>query len=95
MTVKTNPVENSSLFGIKCHQKEFPYSAHAGFAYPHADGILGQGKDKQYIVAIILLQTLFALYSYGYQGVPSIYTSKSSEQWKEKSLSWYAQPDCG
>ncbi|WP_116870402.1 EAL domain-containing protein [Vibrio splendidus] len=90
LTVKTNPVEKL----ISWHQvssKEFPYSAHAGFAYPNMLTAFW-AKDKQYIVAIILLQTLFALYLIWLSRRPSNLYLEIERAMERKEFVPYAQP---
>ena len=90
LTVKTNPAEKL----ISWHQvssKQFPYSAHAGFAYPSILEAFWT-KEKQYIIAIIVLQTLFALYLIWLSRRPSDLYLEIERAMQRKEFVPYAQP---
>lgn len=90
LTVKTNPAEKL----ISWHQvssEQFPYSAHTGFTYPSMLTAFWT-EDKQYIVAIILLQTLFALYLMWLSRRPSNLYLEIERAVQRKEFVPYAQP---
>ncbi|WP_050906088.1 EAL domain-containing protein [Vibrio campbellii] len=90
LVLKVNPADNLIAWH-KVSSANFPYSVYSGFDYPSMLSAFWE-QDKQYIVVILIIQTLFALYLLWLSRRPSNLYLEIERAMENKEFVPYAQP---